>query len=223
MAQRRGFGLGLSAERGALCSLSRCLHFSIASVPTTNHPNREIERKNDAESTSLPTDILLCSGSNRGEPLRSFHSRESTSDSDRPILSVGFSPPELYLFKSVELASSLYFSEWYGIYFAFDFPWLFHVQHGWQYVFPVRIGEVFLYDLESEDFWWTTCNFQPFTFYSFSRKAFIFYFQGTSQTREFVNLETGEFFTRPSPFAVVPSNEYTAKSYRRSAVPGRSE
>ena len=114
MAQRRGFGLGLSAERGALCSLSRCLHFSIASVPTTNHPNREIERKNDAESTSLPTDILLCSGSNRGEPLRSFHSRESTSDSDRPILSVGFSPPELYLFKSVELASSLYFSEWYG-------------------------------------------------------------------------------------------------------------
>ncbi len=95
-------------------------------------------------------------------------------------------------FGGVPLGGEWYFSEWYGIYNSTFYPWIFHAQHGWQYIFVTETeGEYFIYDLESEDFWWTTSAFQPLTFYSFNRGTFNFYFVGTSNPRSFVDLQTG--------------------------------
>ncbi len=101
-------------------------------------------------------------------------------------------------FGGVPLGGEWYFSEWYGIYNSTFYPWIFHAQHGWQYIFVTETeGEYFIYDLESEDFWWTTSAFQPLTFYSFNRGTFNFYFVGTSNPRSFVDLQTEEFWSKP--------------------------
>ena len=96
-------------------------------------------------------------------------------------------------FRGVLLGGDFHLSNWYGIYNTTFYPWIFHVQHGWQYIFEAESeGEVFIYDLESGDFWWTSSSFPPLIFYSFGRTTFNFYFSGTSDPREFVDLETEE-------------------------------
>ena len=132
--------------------------------------------------------------------VKHFHSREATNMDDRPMLTVeftavGFVDP----FEGVNLEGGFLFSEWYGIYNPIFFPWVFHVNHGWQFVFPIEVGEVFLFDLICQDFWWTTSAFLSLTLYSIDLNDFIFYFRDTASPRQFVNLSTGEFFTKPGP------------------------
>ncbi len=89
-------------------------------------------------------------------------------------------------------------SPWYQNYYADFWPWIFHAEHGWQYIFDTETeGEYIIYDLECDDFWWTSTAFEPLTFYSFNRGTFNFYFVGTTGPRSFVDLETGEFWKKP--------------------------
>ncbi len=97
----------------------------------------------------------------------------------------------------VDLGGGFFFSEWYGIYNPVFSPWLFHIEHGFQYIFPVGPGEAFFFDLATNDFWWSLSSFEGFTFYSFSRGTFNFDFAGTSNPRQFVDLQTGEFWSAP--------------------------
>lgn len=98
----------------------------------------------------------------------------------------------------VDLGEGWCWSEWYGVYTPIFYPWIYHNEHGWQYVFETgTIGEAYLWDHESQDYWWTTALFQPLTFYSFGRESFNFYFVGTAGPREFVDLGTEEFWTIP--------------------------
>ncbi len=94
------------------------------------------------------------------------------------------------------------FSDWYGFYNPEFWPWIFHSEHQFQYVFPVTQGEAFIYDLTTEDFWWTTSAFNTLTFYSFNRGTFNFYFVNFALgdgDRQFVDLETEEFYSVPQP------------------------
>ena len=132
--------------------------------------------------------------------VKHFHSREASIMDNRPMLmvdftAVGFVDP----FEGVDLEGGFLFSEWYGIYNPTFFPWVFHVNHGWQFVFPIEVGEVFLFDLICQDFWWTTSAFSSLTLFSIDLNNFIFYFRDTANPRQFVNLSTGEFFTKPGP------------------------
>ncbi len=53
------------------------------------------------------------------------------------------------LFGGVALGDDWFQSEWYGTYNVAFAPWIFHLQHGFQYLFEGNAeGEVFLYDLE---------------------------------------------------------------------------
>ncbi len=115
-------------------------------------------------------------------------------DSDTATVTVEGGDP----FAGIDLGGGFFFSEWYGIYNPVFFPWVFHVQHGFQYIFPVTEGEAFFYDLESNDFWWSLSTFGVFTFYSFDRQTFNFYFVDSSNPRNFVDLETEEFWNIPS-------------------------
>ena len=102
------------------------------------------------------------------------------------------------VFDGVILGDNFFFSAWFGIYNVTFYPWIFHVEHGWQYVFETgNQGEAWLFDNESIDFWWTSSSFQSLTFWSNTRQTFNFYFVGTTDPRDFVDLETEEFWTIP--------------------------
>ena len=139
-------------------------------------------------------------GPENSQSIKWFDSREASNMNNRPMLLVEFTPSGFVdPFEGVDLGGGFFFSSWYGIYNPQFFPWVFHIEHGWQFVFVVQVGEVFLYDLICDQFWWTTSAFNPLTIFSFELGQFIFYFQGTSNPRDFVNLETEEFFTKQGP------------------------
>ena len=78
---------------------------------------------------------------------------------------VVFTPVPMDLFEGVEVGGGFFFSVWYGYYNPTFFPWVFHPEQSWQYIFPTQTsGEVFTYDLECGDFWWTTSVSQPLAF-----------------------------------------------------------
>lgn len=86
------------------------------------------------------------------------------------------------------------FSEWFGIYNDSFYPWIFHNEHGWQYVFEVENdGELYLYDLRSEDWWFTSESIYP-SFFSFGRGTWNWFFEETVNPRQFVDLESGDFW-----------------------------
>ena len=100
-------------------------------------------------------------------------------------------------FGGTDLGAGWFESSWYGTYNTSTTPWFFHLQHDFQ--FPVAgaaAGEVFIYDLASEDWWWTSSTSYP-SIYSFGRASWIFYFIDTAGPRNFVDLITNEFFDLP--------------------------
>ncbi len=112
----------------------------------------------------------------------------------------GITPLESDAFDGTDIPSAPGWrtSPWYSAYNADFWPWIFHAEHGWQYIFETEVhGEVFIYDLESQAYWWASSAFEPLTFYSFDRGSFNFYFGGTTGPRQFVDLQTGEFWSIP--------------------------
>ena len=100
-------------------------------------------------------------------------------------------------FGGTDLGGGWFESSWYGTYNTSTTPWFFHLQHDFQ--FPVAgagAGEVFIYDLASEDWWWTSSTSYP-SIYSFGRASWVFYFIDTAGPRNFVDLITNEFFDLP--------------------------
>ena len=57
-------------------------------------------------------------------------------------------------------------------------------------------SEMYVYDQISDQWLYTTAETYP-NLYSFTRNSWVFYFEGTSGPREFVDLQTSEFFTIP--------------------------
>ncbi len=55
---------------------------------------------------------------------------------------------------------------------------------------------IFLFDLSSESWYWTSSTTYP-SLYSFGRASWVFYFVGTSNPRDLVDLITEEFFQLP--------------------------
>ena len=109
------------------------------------------------------------------------------------IMAAGADDP----FGGTDLGGGWFESSWYGTYNTSTTPWFFHLQHDFQ--FPVAgagAGEVFIYDLASEDWWWTSSTSYP-SIYSFGRASWVFYFIDTAGPRNFVDLITNEFFDLP--------------------------
>ena len=88
-------------------------------------------------------------------------------------------------------------TEWLGHVNDTFFPWVYHTRHGWFFVIPENeSGNIFLHDLASESWWFTTEEVFP-NVYDFTRNGWIYYIEGTSNPREFVDLGNGNFFTLP--------------------------
>ena len=97
-----------------------------------------------------------------------------------------------------DLGAGWHFSDWFGIYNVnFFAPWLFHLEHGWMFLADGgTASEMFLFDLSSEG-WYFTGEAQYPNLFDFSRSSWVFYFEESSNPRDFVDLGTGEFFDLP--------------------------
>ncbi len=96
---------------------------------------------------------------------------------------------------AAELGEGWWFSDWFGTFNIGFFPWIFHSQHAWMFVFEASVTEnIFLYDLSTEG-WFFTASSQYPNLFSFERNAWVFYFEGTSAPRQFVDLQSGGFFS----------------------------
>ena len=98
---------------------------------------------------------------------------------------------------AAELGDGWWFSNWFGSFNTGFFPWIFHAEHAWMYIWEDSSpDEVYLFDQGSGQWLYTAAETYP-NLYSFSRNSWVFYFEGTSGPREFVDLQTSDFFTIP--------------------------
>ena len=98
-------------------------------------------------------------------------------------------------FDGASLGNEWYFSDWYGTFNVSLSPWIFHNQHEFQFaVEGSNAGEMFIYDHASSDWWWTSTSSYP-NFYSLNRSSWNFHFMDTVSPRQFVDLETGSFWS----------------------------
>ncbi len=98
---------------------------------------------------------------------------------------------------ATELGDGWSFSGWFGSFNTGFFPWIFHAEHNWMYIGEDSSpDEFYLFDQSSDQWLYTTAETYP-NLYSFSRNSWVFYFDGTSGPREFVDLKSNDFFTMP--------------------------
>ena len=96
---------------------------------------------------------------------------------------------------AAELGDGWWFSDWFDSFNINSFPWIFHAQHEFMFVFDGSISEsIFLYDLSSEGWFFTSALLYP-NLYSFGRSSWVFYFEDTAKPRQFVDLQSGEFWS----------------------------
>ena len=98
-----------------------------------------------------------------------------------------------------DLGDDWWHSPWFGDFnVAFsDSGWIFHAQHQWLFIWEDSSAvDVYLFDQSSDQWLYTAAETYP-NLYSFVRNSWVFYFDGTSGPREFVDLQTSDFFTMP--------------------------
>ena len=90
------------------------------------------------------------------------------------LYSQATSEPPVAFAGAVELGDGWWNSSWDGTYNAEGFPCIFHLQHSFQYVLlPDDMNGVYLYDLNTQDWWWTDNSVYPW-FFSFNRQTWSF-------------------------------------------------
>lgn len=92
-----------------------------------------------------------------------------------------------------ELGDGWHLSDWYGFFNTAFLPWIFHLNHSWQFVAEEGTQEGgWIFDL---NLGWLFTSPQLFpNLFSHERQAWVFYFDDTTGPRQFVDLQTGEFF-----------------------------
>ncbi len=86
--------------------------------------------------------------------------------------------------------SNFKLSDWFGFLFDFNFPWVYHPNHGWSFV-RAEAGQpgVFLYnDMDGLGWLYTSPDLYPFL-YSFDLAAWLYYAEGSSNPRQFFNFD----------------------------------
>ena len=96
--------------------------------------------------------------------------------------------------ETVDLGEGWMRSDWLDDFNTGFFPWIFHAQHGWTFVSEESAPDsVFLFDLSTEGWFFTSSAIYP-NLFNFGRNSWVFYFEGTAGPRQFVDLQSGEFF-----------------------------
>ena len=84
--------------------------------------------------------------------------------------------------------------DWLGYFNINTDPWVYHMQHGWLYVFPsvTDTGSIYFWDNSMQSVLWTSQSVYP-SMYRFSDSTWIWYQKDSSNPRWFNKLATGEW------------------------------
>ena len=143
--------------------------------------------------------ILRSEESRFGSAMR-FSGRVGPAE-DRPRLVIEFSEreptdmAELFV-GAADLGEGWKFLDWFGSWNDTFFPWIFHLNHSWQFVPETSTDDSFwAFDL-GLGWLFTTSGLYP-NYFSADRNAWTFYFVDEVDPRVFVDLTSGEFFENP--------------------------
>jgi len=95
--------------------------------------------------------------------------------------------------ESVGVGGNWNFSPWYGFYNDENFPWIFHDQHGWQFLSRAQGGAnaSWIYDL-SLGWLWVSEEAYP-SVYSVSERSWLYYDESTESPRWFYHFDNNEW------------------------------
>ncbi len=117
-----------------------------------------------------------------------------TATSEVALLEVLPSMEVLSIFEgAVDLGGGWRFVARFGTWNETLLPWIFHLEHGWQFVSESAADDgAWFFDLVL-GWLFTSPDLYP-NYFSTERNEWIFYFRDTADPRQFVSLEAGEFF-----------------------------
>ncbi len=93
---------------------------------------------------------------------------------------------------SVDVGGGWNWVPWFGYVSTTTSAWVFHEQHGWLYPFGSSSTDMTFWDAEMNSFWWTTASMYPYV-YRFSDNTWLWYAEGTTSPRSFLNLSNGQW------------------------------
>ena len=94
---------------------------------------------------------------------------------------------------AVDLGGGWRFVAWFGTWNESLLPWIFHLEHGWQFVSECAACEgAWFFDL-ALGWLFTSPDLYP-NYFSVERNEWIFYIRDTTDPRQFVSFGAGEFF-----------------------------
>jgi hypothetical protein len=84
-------------------------------------------------------------------------------------------------------------SSWFGTFNINNYPWIYHQQHGWMYVFGTDPNSIWLWTSDL-GFLWTGQSVYPW-FWSDTQKTWLYYSVGSSNPRYFYNWNSQKWVT----------------------------
>jgi hypothetical protein len=171
--------------------------------------------RQDVGTNTTVTIPSLTLGTNYYFVVTSYNA-DGVESTPSPEVSVAL-PPSLFLNNESQLSSTatgttntpaeyLQFPDGvvFGYYSPVSFPWIYHFDLGWEYLFEANDGlqGVFLYDLNSTSFWYTNPEIFPFV-YDFTLNSWLYYYPDarrpghyTSAPRYFYDFTTKKIINR---------------------------
>ena len=97
-----------------------------------------------------------------------------------------------WYFKATDLGGGWAWLNWLGSFNAANDPWIYHAQHGWLFPFADGPESVYFWDGEMNSIIWTSETVYP-SIYRFSDEKWLYYEEGSSTPRWFVDLLSGQW------------------------------
>ena len=103
------------------------------------------------------------------------------------------------IFSGWPQGENLYDSPWYGTYSTDYFPWIYHREHGWQYLFEGSAKEaIFLWDLGLQEWIYVNSKTYRWVYLYGGNPGWLWTFEdNTPERRFFQRLDDGSVFSIP--------------------------
>ena len=150
-------------------------------------------------SNTSGNDVLIFSEADWKVPsdgsITTFSTRfTQLNDQSAPSSAYSYSVGGAWHSDAAVLADNWRYNGWLGYFNISTDPWIYHMQHGWLYVFPsvTDTDSVYFWDNSMQSVLWTSQSVYP-SMYRFSDSTWIWYQKDSSNPRFFNKLATGEW------------------------------
>ena len=151
------------------------------------------------DSNTSGSDVLIFSEADWEVPpdgSNTTYSNSLTQLNDQSVPSIvhSYAAGGAWHSESADTGANWRWFDWLGYFNIGADPWIYHMQHGWLYVFPsvTDTDSVYFWDNSMQSVLWTSQSVYP-SMYRFSDSTWIWYQKDSSNPRWFNKLATGEW------------------------------